>query len=279
MEVRIKNLTKKYKKKVALDNISCSLKSQKYGLIGPNGSGKTTFMRCLLDIVSYKGTIEFEGQNQHIQIGYLPQIFNAFKELTVFEQLEYFLVLKKLNIDKEEEIQRVLKIVNLDNYKYEKTMNLSGGMVRRLGIAQALLGKPDILIFDEPTVGLDPDERLRFREIIRNIELDIPIILSTHIIEDVSSICDSLIFFKEGKLKWIGNMSELFKQFQNHVYECPIEQIENIEEKFIKTEISNNKVRIISYSLLTYKFLHPVEMTIRDIYQIINNDYETIFKN
>ena len=279
MEIKIENLSKNYRKKTVINDISCTLKPQKYGLIGPNGSGKTTFLRCLLQIIDYKGTITFDGnqQNKYLQIGYLPQNFRTFQELTVFEQLEYFFVLKNIHKNKEEEIDRVLDIVHLQEYKKQKTKSLSGGMVRRLGIAQALLGDPDLLIFDEPTVGLDPDERLRYREIMRNIELDIPIIISTHIIEDVSHICDEMIFLKKGNMRYIGDVHELLEKFQNHVYECPIDEIDKIIEKVIRTETKNESVRIVSQDNLDYSFLINVEPSMEDIYQTMNQTDETIF--
>ena len=279
MEIKIENLSKNYRKKTVINDISCTLKPQKYGLIGPNGSGKTTFIRCLLQIIDYKGTITFDGnqQNKYLQIGYLPQNFRTFQELTVFEQLEYFFVLKNIHKNKEEEIDRVLDIVHLQEYKKQKTKSLSGGMVRRLGIAQALLGDPDLLIFDEPTVGLDPDERLRFREIMRNIELDIPIIISTHIIEDVSHICDEMIFLKKGNIRYIGDVHELLEGFQNHVYECPIYQFDKITEKVIRTETKSESVRIVSQDNLDYSFLINVEPSMEDIYQAMNQTNETVF--
>ena len=279
MEIKIENLSKNYRKKTVINDISCTLKPQKYGLIGPNGSGKTTFLRCLLQIIDYKGTITFDGnqQNKYLQIGYLPQNFRTFQELTVFEQLEYFFVLKNIHKNKEEEIDRVLDIVHLQEYKKQKTKSLSGGMVRRLGIAQALLGDPDLLIFDEPTVGLDPDERLRFREIMRNIELDIPIIISTHIIEDVSHICDEMIFLKKGNMRYIGDVHELLEGFQNHVYECPIYQFDKITEKVIRTETKSESVRIVSQDNLDYSFLINVEPSMEDIYQAMNQTNETVF--
>lgn len=278
MKIQIENLTKKYKKKEVLKNINCILESEKYGIIGPNGSGKTTLIRCLLQIIGYKGSILFDGMkpDKHVCIGYLPQSFGGFKEFTVYEQLEYFIVLKNINLDKDEEIQRVLHIVHLENEKDKKIKNLSGGMIRRLGIAQALLGKPDLLIFDEPTVGLDPDERLRFREIIGSIKLDIPIILTTHIIEDVSSICDNLIFLKQGEVKYIGNIQNLLQSYDNHVYECPIDKLGDIHNSYIKTEVSKDVVRIISHDNLEYPFLTSISPSMEDIYQTINQDYEKL---
>lgn len=278
MKIQIENLTKKYKGKEVLKDINCVLEPEKYGIIGPNGSGKTTFIRCLIQIIQYHGNILFDGKkaNKHLQIGYLPQAFHGFREFTVYEQLEYFIVLKNIKTNKDEEIERVLQIVRLENEKNKKMRSLSGGMVRRLGIAQALLGHPDLLIFDEPTVGLDPDERLHFREIIGSLKLDIPIILTTHIIEDVSSICDNLIFLKQGEVKYIGNIQHLLESFKNHVYECPVEQLSHIQESYIRSEIHQDKVRIISHKELDYPFLTALSPSMEDIYQTINQDYEKL---
>ena len=277
MNIEIKELEKFYKKKHALQNINCLLEPHIYGLIGPNGSGKTTLIRCLLQLVHYqKGEIIFTNDNQEIipfkdiQIGYLPQLFDTFKELTVYEQLEYFLVLKNTKIiDINKEIERVLTIVNLQEQKKEKTKNLSGGMIRRLGIAQTLLGFPDLLIFDEPTVGLDPDERFRFKEIIKSLKLNIPIILSTHIIEDVSSICSQVIFMKNGQLKYIGGIKDLLTQL--NVYTCSKESFKQIKEEKIVMETTNDEIRFISQQVLKYPFLIKETPTIEDLYQSINH--------
>ncbi len=278
MNIEIKDLEKFYRKKKAINGINCLLKPHIYGLIGPNGSGKTTLIRCLLQLTYYqKGSIHFTNEETEIsfkelQIGYLPQTFDTFKELSVYEQLEYFLVLKNTKLDQiEEEIDRVLQIVNLQDVKKDKTKNLSGGMIRRLGIAQALLGEPDILIFDEPTVGLDPDERFRFKEIMRSLKMNIPVILSTHIIEDVSSICNHVIFMKEGQIKFLGSIEDLLNQIDGYIYKCPIELLDDVKEEVIHMSETANDIRFISMSPLNYPFLKRENPTIEDAYQFINH--------
>ena len=168
--LEIKNLNKSFRKKSAVDNLSLSLGSGVYGLLGPNGAGKTTLIRCLTNLYKFDGEIEYRGESIRgnktymSEIGYLPQKFGAYRELTAEENLYHFCVLKDIPKElRKKEIDRVLEMVNLSDERGKKAKALSGGMTRRLGIAQVLLGSPDIMIFDEPTAGLDPEERLCLR--------------------------------------------------------------------------------------------------------------------
>lgn len=277
MKIIVGNLVKKFKKTKVLNDVNCTIEPHIYGLLGPNGCGKTTFIRCLLHIIPYqKGIIQYvddfdkEVKYTKINIGYLPQTFDVFKDLTVYEQLKYFLVLKQIDIDANQEITRVLDLVHLTHKAREKCGHLSGGMIRRVGIAQALLGTPDLLIFDEPTVGLDPNERLNFREIIKTLDLKIPIILSTHIIEDINSLCTHTLFMKEGKIAFVGPVEEAFKKVEGHVYICSEEKIGLIKERNISRYQDDKKVRIISFESLNYAFLKNVSANLDDVYQFIN---------
>ena len=157
----LKNCTKSFKKTKALNDFSCEFKHGIYGLLGPNGSGKTTMMRCICGLLSpEKGSIECDCEN----IGYLPQQFGAMKSLTVYETMRYFATLKKIpKSNQDNEIRYCIDLVNLSDKIKNKVGSLSGGMVRRLGIAQAIMGNPEIVLFDEPTAGLDPEERVRFK--------------------------------------------------------------------------------------------------------------------
>ncbi len=219
MKLVINHLSKTIKKNTILDDVNCTLDNHIYGLLGPNGSGKTTFIRCILQLMSNNGEILYYDDNhkkmsiEDIAIGYLPQTFNAFKELTVKEQLEYFATLKNIPKNQQDkEIERVLRLVNLFNRKDIRCGNLSGGMIRRLGIAQALMGHPQMIIFDEPTAGLDPDERNRFKRILQKLDLDISVILSTHIISDVDSLCTHVIFMDEGRIVKTGKIEDLLSE-------------------------------------------------------------------
>ena len=164
----LKNCTKSFKKTKALNDFSCEFKHGIYGLLGPNGSGKTTMMRCICGLLSpEKGSIECDCEN----IGYLPQQFGAMKSLTVYETMRYFATLKKIpKSNQDNEIRYCIDLVNLSDKIKNKVGSLSGGMVRRLGIAQAIMGNPEIVLFDEPTAGLDPEERVRFKSLLRKIK-------------------------------------------------------------------------------------------------------------
>lgn len=204
--IKIKDCTKKFKKKNALDHFSVDLDYGVYGLLGPNGAGKTTLMRCLCDL--YKpdgGTIE-----KPAEIGYLPQKFGMLQQLKVYNMMEYFALLKNIEKAKQkDEIERCVEEVNLTDRLYDRVKSLSGGMVRRLGIAQALLGNPEVIIFDEPTAGLDPEERMRFKNIIKRIKGENTIIVSTHIVSDVEAVCDKIILMDKGKLIFSGTGAQV----------------------------------------------------------------------
>lgn len=277
MNIKIESLTKKYRKNMVLDKININIEPHIYGLMGPNGSGKTTLIRCLLQLIPYQeGTITYEQENKDIEFtkinfGYLPQVFELFQDLTVYEQLEYFLMFK--NVDRkdfDDEIHRVLKMVNLSRSENMKCGQLSGGMVRRVGIAQALLGKPDVLIFDEPTLGLDPDERLNLKRIIKSLDLNIPIILSTHIIEDVYSVCTHGIFIKDGNIEYSGELERAISELEGKVYSC-LEEDCHISEDVLIRSIDDEYVRIISDMPLDYTFLKREKPDINDLYQYINH--------
>lgn len=215
--VTMTNVTKRFRKRVALNNISLELDKGCYGLLGPNGAGKTTLLRCLLDLYSpTSGNITIHTGN----IGYLPQKFGAFRELSVYDMLCYFAALKKIPKScRKSEIQKVLSLVNLEERRKERISRLSGGMQRRVGIAQAVLGDPDIIFFDEPTAGLDPEERVRFKSMIAGIMKDRLILISTHIVEDVESVCDRVLIMDKGKLLANATVEETCSFAENKVYE------------------------------------------------------------
>lgn len=209
------NLSKKFRAKSALSDINVNLENENYGLVGPNGAGKTTFIRILAGLIpptSGKAVCR-SGE----KIGYLSQTFGCIPELTVYEQMAYFACLKKIPYETQKaEIMHALGKVNLSELKNDKCKSLSGGMVRRLGIAQALLGSPELLLLDEPTVGLDPGERQAFSEIIGDLRGDMTVILSTHIISDVIKTCDKMLIMDQGKL--IGTF-DLGGQTENDINE------------------------------------------------------------
>lgn len=198
--IKIENLSKKFHKHEVIKEFSCQIEMGCYGLLGPNGAGKTTLLRCILGLYPMTdGNIVMDaGEN----IGYLPQRFGMFQELKVKDMMYYFAVAKRIpKKERESEIQRVLSEVNLLERAEDKVAHLSGGMQRRLGIAQAIMGNPGILFLDEPTAGLDPEERSHFKNIIRELKKqDKSILISTHIVEEVEAVCDRVLIMKEGTL-------------------------------------------------------------------------------
>ncbi len=224
--IEIKQLTKKFKKKAVLENLDLTLNEGIYGILGPNGAGKTTLMRCITELYDdYKGKILIDGKTvskakKENRIGYLPQHFSGFAEMTVYEMMEYFARLKKLpKKEEKEEIHRCLEFAGMTDYVKKKCGELSGGMVRRLGIAQAVLGNPDLLIMDEPTAGLDPEERIKFKRLMLQLEKNKTVLISTHIVEEIEVLCDKIIVMKDGKIAANDTVEELINAVDGIVKE------------------------------------------------------------
>lgn len=279
MKIVLKNITKKYKNKEVLSHLNFEFDNKIYAFIGHNGSGKSTLMRIITGLIEpTQGEVLFYQNDKiidykKVKFGYLSQEFNAFKEFTVYEQLEYFAIMKKINKKVySNEIKKVLVEVNLWENKDVKCKNLSGGMIRRLGIAQTLLGSPDVIILDEPVVGLDPDERMRFMEIIKSIQLDIPIIFSTHIIDDISSMSPKIIFFKNGRIKFNGSSSQFIDIAKGKIYLCSRENLSKIKERIASIKISENTYRVNASNRLNYDFLQDITPCMEDAYIYLNQD-------
>ena len=222
--IELQNVTKKFKKKQVLTGINLTFEQGVYGLLGPNGAGKTTLLRCMTGIYTdYSGRILYHNRelNGSISrtIGYLPQKFDMFHELKLEEMMAYFAQLNKIpKSQQRQSIQKALELVNLENSRLDRVGALSGGMIRRAGIAQAILGDPQIVIVDEPTAGLDPEERLRFKGAIARVGQERTVLLSTHIIEDVEALCDKIIIIDQGRIKFQGAMEEVAALAQGHVF-------------------------------------------------------------
>lgn len=279
MKIVLKNITKKYKNKEVLSHLNFEFDNKIYAFIGHNGSGKSTLMRIITGLIEpTQGEVIFYQNDKiidykKVKFGYLSQEFNAFKEFTAYEQLEYFAIMKKINRKVySNEIKKVLMEVNLWENKDVKCKNLSGGMIRRLGIAQTLLGSPDIIILDEPVVGLDPDERMRFMEIIKSIQLDIPIIFSTHIIDDISSLSPEIILFKNGQIKFNGSSSQFIDSAKGKIYLCSRENLSKVKERISSIKISENTYRVIASNRLNYDFLQDITPCMEDAYIYLNQD-------
>lgn len=279
MKIVLKNITKKYKNKEVLSHLNFEFDNKIYAFIGHNGSGKSTLMRIITGLIEpTQGEVIFYQNDKiidykKVKFRYLSQEFNAFKEFTVYEQLEYFAIMKKINKKVySNEIKKVLVEVNLWENKDVKCKNLSGGMIRRLGIAQTLLGSPDVIILDEPVVGLDPDERMRFMEIIKSIQLDIPIIFSTHIIDDISSLSPEIILFKNGQIKFNGSSSQFIDSAKGKIYLCSRENLSKVKERISSIKISENTYRVIASNRLNYDFLQDITPCMEDAYIYLNQD-------
>ncbi len=216
MELKADRLTKQYKNKIAVDRISFQFKEGVYGLLGANGAGKTTFMRMLCGILTPTGgEVSFDGipvetEKYRKILGYLPQDFGYYPNFTGWDFLMYMAALK--GISKNQAVRRtkeLLELVSLTDMAKKKIKTYSGGMKQRLGIAQALLNDPKILILDEPTAGLDPKERVRFRNLIEETGKDSIVILSTHIVSDVEHIADTILMMKDGRMIFQGAREEI----------------------------------------------------------------------
>ena len=274
--LKIENLCKSFRKKAVLHSIDLELEDGVYGLLGENGAGKTTFMRCIANLYSgYKGEIsliEDDGKkNKKFQdsIGYLPQSFDGLGELKVEEFLGYFADMKGLKKDTvDSEIERVLESVNLLDKRNIKVASLSGGMRRRVGIAQTLLGNPKIIMFDEPTTGLDPVERIRFQNIIADNKRNENVtIISTHIVSDIEYLSDKIIVMKEGYVLGVFSPVELAMKADGKVYELTEEEYAQNTNDVMLVKISQNvnerTIRVMSDKEINGK---QVKATVEDGY-------------
>ncbi len=242
MEIVINNLSKHYGKKKVLQNVSVTIHPGMYGLLGRNGAGKTSLMRILATLsvpsdgeISMNGIAIRETGKIREMVGYLPQNFSYYGAMSVYGAMDYLGLLSNIpdNIRKER-IMTLLERVNLTENLKTKVKVLSGGMKQRLGIAQALLHNPQILIVDEPTAGLDPEERIRVRNLLSEFAEDRIVILSTHIASDVESICENIGVLDRGKMIWNGVTKDLVKQAEGKVYLISASQKQDrfIQEKY-----------------------------------------------
>ena len=226
MELKIQNVSMTYPSgKQALKGLNLDLKSPSLiGLLGPNGAGKSTLMKLLVAaLMPTEGNILVDGTPLNkvegklkASLGYLPQDFGLFDELTVTQFLDYMAALKGLR-SPQAAIRDVIRAVNLEEKARAKIRTLSGGQRQRVGIAQALLGDPPFLIFDEPTVGLDPEERIHFRNLFSRTAQERLVLLSTHIIEDVQSVCDQIVVIHRGQIRFTGTPEQLITSAAGHV--------------------------------------------------------------
>ena len=261
MQLTLDRLTKHYGSKIALDRIDATFEPGIYGLLGANGAGKTTMMRLICDIlkptsgeVTFNGTnIRELGESYRAMIGYLPQDFGYYPNFTAMNFLLYMASLKGLNARyARERSLELLETVNLLDAKGKKIKTFSGGMKQRLGIAQAFLNDPQILILDEPTAGLDPKERVKFRNLISSFAEKKIVILSTHIVTDVEYIADEILVIKGGTLLIKGAERAIIQEIAGKVWECRVtrQEADQMANHFTisnsKTENGEAVLRIVS---------------------------------
>ena len=280
MKVRVSNLDKKYTKKgdFILKSINLELNNGIYGLIGPNGVGKTTFLHVLLGILPMtageiicNNDIEFASDEFYDLVGYLPQYPKFYKHFTASEFMNYICSLKGINSDDtKEKVKELLELVNLEKVKDNKISTFSGGMRQRLGIAQALINNPKLLILDEPTAGLDPNERIRFRNILSRLSKDRIIIFSTHIISDIEYIADWIIFMKDGKIINQNTPANVIKELENKVQEITVEEIElnKCIKKYNVISLKRHDNKIIVRILANKKIGTFCKPKLEDIYML-----------
>ncbi|MCC0637882.1 MULTISPECIES: ABC transporter ATP-binding protein [unclassified Clostridioides] len=231
MELTITNLKKNFKNKTAVDDVCLNLTPGVWGLLGANGAGKTTLMKMIANILKpTSGKIVFDGKDIHSMgeeyrnlFGFLPQDFGFFQDFTVKDYLEYVSALKDVPArETRKKIDSLLHTLTLTDVKNKKIIKLSGGMKRRVGIAQAMLNDPKLLIMDEPTAGLDPGERVRFRNFISEFSHDRIVLISTHIVSDIEYIATQNAIMKSGRILDVGTTDELVKQVTGKVWNCII---------------------------------------------------------
>ena len=249
MELKMSNLTKKFRDMTAVRNVSYTMTAGVYGLLGINGAGKTTLMRMLCTLLKPTGgsitwdgedIFEMDGEYRKI-LGYLPQDFGYYPNLSVSDYMMYIASIKGIRpAVARKRMKELLEMVGLSRYKNRKMKALSGGMARRVGIAQAMLNNPKILVLDEPTAGLDPSERIRFRNLISELSEDRLVLLSTHIVSDVEFIAEQILLMKDGKFFYTGTSEDLIASMEEEVWTCVVPR-QDVNQYLQKYPVGNVK--------------------------------------
>ncbi len=280
MELRMENLTRQYGKKTAIDHLDSTLNAGVYGLLGSNGAGKTTLMRMLCGILRpTSGQVYYNekpitelGKAYRDHLGYLPQNFVYYPEFTALDFLLYLSYLKGLDKNQAgKKSMELLELTVLTEEKDRKIKTFSGGMKQRLGIAQAMLNNPDILILDEPTAGLDPRERVRFRNLLSSFSQDKIVLLSTHIVSDIEYIANDILIMKSGRLIHREERDTITKNILGLVWECRVPTKETLQwnNRYLvgnmRAEASDVILRIISEEKPTESAV-LVEPNLEDVY-------------
>ncbi len=272
-ELNIKQLNKTYNGEIlAMDDISISIKSGMFGLLGPNGAGKSTLMRTIATLQKPDaGTISFNGidvlespKEFRSHLGYLPQEFGVYPRITAEQLLNHLATLKGINNknERKELVDYLLERTNLFDKKNKSVKGFSGGMKQRIGIAQALIGDPKILIVDEPTAGLDPGERNRFYDLLSDVGKDVIVILSTHIVDDVRELCTEMAVMDFGKIVFQGKPQDGINELNGKVFEKHIKKNELDKYKKEFNVISN---RLIGGNPVIHVLAEKIDKTFKKI--------------
>ena len=278
MELKISRVTKQFLEKIAVDRVSLSMKPGVYGLLGANGAGKTTLLRMICGVLTPdSGEISldrFSVKEEEYRncLGYLPQKFGYYPNFTAWDFLMYMAALKGIPRNRAKvRIEELLEAVNLKGSEKKKIAAFSGGMKQRLGIAQALLNNPKLLVLDEPTAGLDPKERVKFRNMISRLGKERIVILSTHIVSDVEYIADEILLMKEGSILHKGSLPEILKPIEGKVWECrvnPSEEAQILEQYAVvnmREESQGTLLRVVGEESPSENAV-SVEATLEDLY-------------
>ncbi|MDD3339143.1 MAG: ABC transporter ATP-binding protein [Lachnospiraceae bacterium] len=289
MELCIDRISKQYKNKIAVDRLSLNLTSGVYGLLGANGAGKTTLMRMICGISKpTSGEVKFNGMDVSEEryrdaLGYLPQDFGYYPEFSAQDFMYYMASLKGLTKSQAKlKTKELFEIVSLTEVAKKKIKTFSGGMKQRLGIAQALLNNPQILVLDEPTAGLDPKERVRFRNLISELGKDRIVLLSTHIVSDVENIANTILVMKNGQLIHKGALEEIIMIIKDKVFECTVDDktAEHLIAAYpvinMRSEGENTFLRLVSDEKPHHTAVN-VSATLEDLYlyyfsEVIENE-------
>lgn len=277
----INNVTKKYGNFTALEDINLELDNGVYGLLAPNGAGKTTLLNMIATLsfptrgeIIWNGTniISLDDKYRDI-LGFLPQQFGYYKEYTPKQFLKYMAVLKGIQKDKIDKlIDNLLEKVSLIDVKDKKMKKFSGGMIQRVGIAQAILNNPKILILDEPTAGLDPKERVRFRNMIRELSGDRIVILSTHIVSDIETIADKIIMIRNHKLFCFDSLENICNSLKGKIFEIPLGKFINEEHVLLYERQSQEGTMQRFFCENIQSNALPVIPNLEDVFLVVYRD-------
>jgi len=273
--LHINNLNLIYKNGFqAIKNISLEIENGMFGLLGPNGAGKSSLMKTIVGLQKpTSGTIIFNGidvseKPDYIKqnLGFLPQDFGVYPKVSAYNLLQHIAILKGItnSSERKNQILNLLEKVNLSDFKNKEVHTFSGGMRQRFGVAQALLGNPKVIIVDEPTAGLDPEERNRFNSLLSEISNDVIVILSTHLVEDVRNLCSEVAIINQGKLLRQGNPNKLIAELENKIWSKPIgkDELENYQSNYriISQQLIERELYITAFSeqqLPDFSSVHP----------------------